>query len=107
MMNLYREEEKEKVPFKEKIKRLREDIKLERETGTRNRRKTINDLTNRIPTASESDLEELSAMKEVIVRLDLDDPRRGEVLDEKLIKMLDEKLAKAQQKTEEEQGRQF
>ena len=102
---MYREEEKEKVPFKEKMKQKKDFAKLDRATGVHNRKKIIKELTEKIPTAN--DLGELLAMKEDIARLDLDDPRRGKVLDENLIKMLNEKIAKAQPQSEEGQEREF
>ena len=81
MMNLYREEEKERVSIVDKIKELKDSIVLNLVTSPFNRSRNLKLVTKQIKALDEKNITEIKAIRDNISRLDLYDSRYGKTVD--------------------------
>ncbi|MBQ8425049.1 MAG: hypothetical protein IJX17_03395 [Clostridia bacterium] len=81
MMNLYREEEKERVSIIDKIKELKDSIALNLVTSPFNRNRNIKLVTKQIKSLDEKNIDDIKAIRDNINRLDLYDSRYGKTVD--------------------------
>lgn len=94
MMNLYREEEYDKPSFSERFRSFKEDIKLEFETSSFSRNKSIKQVSKAILNLDPSDANAIQQIKDIISRKDLCDPRFGKTIDEDVMKLFVAKVMK-------------
>jgi len=94
MMNLYREVEEDKPSLIERIKSLKEDIRLNFATSSFVRKKTLKSVTNRVKSLDSNNIQEINAIYDAINRLDLFDARYGKQLDYNVFKEFVSKVEK-------------
>ena len=90
MFNLYREPEK---PPKPTLKQRLEDVVLSFNTSYAKRAVSIKKVTKMIQTVDASDTKTLEEISSLINQFDLTDPRRGRTLENKFVKIFEEKCA--------------
>lgn len=94
MFNLYREpEEQPKPTLKQRLEDLKENVVLNLNTSYIARVRAISKVTKMIQTVDASDTKTLEEISSLINKLDLTDPRRGHTLENKVVKIFEEKCA--------------
>lgn len=94
MMNLYREEEKEKRTLSQKFGDFKESVSLNYETSAFNRKKQIKKVTKLVHSLDPKDVATIKEIDNLINRLDLCDPRFGKQLDSDVLSEFIKKINK-------------